>query len=396
MTWGTIDDQSVQEAGKLIGVPLRRERMQWVEQASRDAIRHFVWGIGDNNPLWLDEAYAQGTRWGGVLAPPCFLYAVDYTVVAPKLPGVQWIYAGTDWTWFDVVRMDDKFDVRASLSGQREMSGKTFSRWVLQDGEIDYRRRDDGDLVARAIGHCARTPRSRSAKPSAESASTPERGTRYTPEQLAAIEEQVLAEAPSGAKTRFWEDVNEGDVVPSVVKGPLSIVDIVAWYSATQGAQPYGGVHGDALRYRKRHEDFHINETTGAKDSAGRGHLEAQTGQDVGMGGAYDVGPQRIAWAGQMLANWLGDEGFLHKLNVEVRRPNLVGDTTWWHGEVTAKWQADGHNLLSVRIWAVNQQEIRTAWGDAVVVLPSRQRGPVTLPLAKEYDVPDQTEEEPA
>jgi acyl dehydratase len=391
MAWGEIDDEAIEAAGELIGVPLRRERLQWVQQATRDAIRHFVWGIGDNNPLALDDEYAAGTRWGGIIAPPCFLYAVDYTVVAPKLPGVQWIYAGTDWTWFDAVRLDDKFGVRAALTGQRQMSGKTFSRWVLQDSEIEYRT-GSGNLVARALGHCARTPRSR-----VKAHSTPEGGAseqQYTPEQLSAIDEQALSEAPAGAKTRYWEDVEIGELVPSVVKGPLSIVDIVAWYSATQGAQPYGGVHADALRYRARHQDFHINEKTGAKDSAGRGHLEAQTGKDVGMGGAYDVGPQRIAWAGQMLSYWLGDDGFLHKLNVEVRRPNLVGDTTWWHGKVTATWQADGRSFVRIGVWAVNQRDVRTAWGHAVVMLPSRERGPVDLPLLHDYDLPaGQTDE---
>ncbi len=96
------------------------------------------------------------------------------------------------------------------------------------------------------------------------------------------------------------------------------------------------------IRYRRRHDDYHSNPATGAKDSAGRGHLEASTGRDAGMGGAYDVGPQRIAWARQMLCNWMGDHGFLHRLDVSVRQPNLVGDTIWWRGTVQAKRQAGG------------------------------------------------------
>ena len=44
------------------------------------------------------------------------------------------------------------------------------------------------------------------------------------------------------------------------------------------------GAHGDAVRYRRRHDDYHINPETGARDAAGRGYLEAATGRDVGMG----------------------------------------------------------------------------------------------------------------
>ena len=87
MTWGAITDEGLADAAALIGEPLRRTRMQWIETATRDAIRHFAWGVGDDNPLWLDPAYAAASPAGGLVAPPCILYAVDSTIVAPKLPG---------------------------------------------------------------------------------------------------------------------------------------------------------------------------------------------------------------------------------------------------------------------------------------------------------------------
>jgi acyl dehydratase len=180
----------------------------------------------------------------------------------------------------------------------------------------------------------------------------------------------------------YWEDIAVGDQVPAVIKGPLTTTDIIAWYSACQGALHYGGVHGDALRYRRRHDDYHINEATGAKDSAGRGHLEAFTGRDVGMGGAYDVGPQRIAWAQHMLCNWIGDHGFLHRLAVDVLRPNMVGDTIWWRGEVVGKREVGGAKFLDLMVEARNQVDAISAKGTAMVALPSRTDGPVPLPIA--------------
>ena len=77
---------------------------------------------------------------------------------------------------------------------------------------------------------------------------------------------------------------------------PLTLDRIFAWYTGAQGALHYGGAHGDAVRYRRRHDDYEINRETGAKDSAARGHFSSKEGKDVGMGGAYDVGLQRIAW----------------------------------------------------------------------------------------------------
>jgi acyl dehydratase len=381
MSVGVIDAAAIDSARAMIGVPLRRDRMRWVRSATPDAIRHFAWGIGDDNPLWTDEAYAATTRWGSIIAPPCFLYAVDYTVVAPKLPGVQWIYAGTDWTWWDQVHAGAQLESTAMLTAVEEKHGRTFAHWVLQTGEVRYTGAD-GHVIAVAGTTCARTPR-------AETPSTPrpnrtERAPAeplYTKAQLLEIEEQVLAERPRGAEPRIWDDVNEGEALPAVVKGPLSIIDIVAWYSATQGAEPYGGAHGRAVRYRRRHQDWHVNPVTGAPDAAGRGHLEAATGKDVGMGGAYDVGPQRISWAGQMLTDWMGDDGFLHRLKVVLHHPNLVGNTTWWHGLVSGKRQLEETCFVDIELRAEDQDGRVTASGTATVVLPSHEHGEVPLPL---------------
>ena len=159
MTWGTITEQGIAEAEALIGVKLRRDRMQWIETATRDAIRHFAWGIGDNNPLWLDRDYGTASPYGSIIAPPCILYAVDGTVVAPKLQGVQWLYAGTSWTWFEPIRLDDMFSVDARLLKQEIKSGRRFPKWVLQTGEIHYINQHDR-VAGIAIGRCARDRKS--------------------------------------------------------------------------------------------------------------------------------------------------------------------------------------------------------------------------------------------
>lgn len=380
MSWGKITAEGIAEAATLIDVPLRRDRMQWIEAATRDAIRHFAWGIGDNNPLWLDGDYANSSPWGCIVAPPCILYAVDNTVVAPKLPGVQWIYAGTAWTWFEPILINDSFRVEAKLVGQEEKKGRRFSSWLLQTGEIRYYNQHDR-LVAIAMGRCARTPRGDGLVKEGADRLAVREPHRYTAEEIEDIEAAVLAEPRRGSDPLYWEDVAVGDAIPQVVRGPLSIVDIMAWYSAQQGAQPYGGVHGDALRYRQRHADYHVNKSTGARESAGRGHLEARTGGDVGMGGAYDIGPQRISWAQHMLTNWMGDHGFLHKLDIAVRRPNLVGDTLWWRGEITGKSIDSGRCAVELGLSAINQEGAVSAQGCATVLLPSRDVGAVRLPL---------------
>jgi hypothetical protein len=86
---------------------------------------------------------------------------------------------------------------------------------------------------------------------------------------------------------------------------------------------------------------------------------------------AYDYGPERISWLANLLTNWIGDDGFVRRLNVQVRKFNLVGDLTTCYGRVMDKVR-DERPLVHLDIWAENQRGERTAFGTATVELPTR------------------------
>ena len=94
--------------------------------------------------------------------------------------------------------------------------------------------------------------------------------------------------------------------------------------------------------------------------------------REVGMPGGYDVGPQRISWMGQLMTNWMGDEGFLRRLNVSVRRPNIFGDVSWCRADVVDKRVDDGAHVVELELRVENQLGEVTAKGTATVALPSR------------------------
>ena len=66
----------------LSDVVTEQQTVPWVRDVTRDAVRHFAWGIGDNNPLWLQPEYARESPYQDLLAPPSFLYALHETKVA--------------------------------------------------------------------------------------------------------------------------------------------------------------------------------------------------------------------------------------------------------------------------------------------------------------------------
>lgn len=360
---------ALEEARSLIGIDLRRTNQTWNTEASPDAVRHFCWGIGDENPLFCDPAYGQASRWGTGLAPGCFLYTIDTTVVAPKLRGIQWLYGGTDWEWFRPIRHRDGFTVRARLLDAVEKRGGKARAFIIQTGEVLYTNQR-GELVCRALGHTARTPR---AKARDGLKYEPRETHRYTPEELEQIGRAIETEELRGAAPRFWEEVEVDGWIQPMLKGPLNITDMICWYSG--GGHSYQS-HRRAHMYRRRHPaDSYVNPETGAQDSAARGHAESKMAREVGMPGGYDVGPQRISWMGQLMTNWMGDAGFLRRLSASIRRPNIFGDVSWCRARVADKRVDDGAHVVDLELQVDNQLGETTARGTAVVELPARAAG---------------------
>ena len=70
----------------------------------------------------------------------------------------------------------------------------------------------------------------------------------------------------------------------------------------------------------------------------------------------------------------------LAEADVDVLRPNLVGDTTYVTAAVTDRW-FDGNAFIAVEIEGRNQHRALTTKGRGLIALPSSQYGPVHLPL---------------
>jgi acyl dehydratase len=86
MAEGVITPELIEEMKSKKGLRLRVDNALFNEYATRDNIRKFVDGIGDTNPLYRDEEYAKGTRYGSLIAPPSFVFSV--------LAGVQFGWRG--------------------------------------------------------------------------------------------------------------------------------------------------------------------------------------------------------------------------------------------------------------------------------------------------------------
>ena len=192
---------------------------------------------------------------------------------------------------------------------------------------------------------------------------------QYSREEIETIADAVLNEEIRGNNPRWWEDVQVGDYLKPVVKGPMSHGDITAFVAGCIG----GISHGIQLREMLRHPSWGFTDpNTGAQEAIIRVHDIQEAAESAGLPGAYDYGCQRCCWMGNLLTHWMGDDGFLKRMYVELRRFNVVGDTTWCRGRVTGKRVEDGEHLVDLDIWGENQRQEITTKGTAVVRLPAK------------------------
>jgi acyl dehydratase len=365
----TITDEGLEALQRRVDVRIEHQPEPWCHEATRDNIRHYAHGIGDDNPLWCDPDYATKARYGGIVAPPSFLFACSRIIsgYVGGLPGVHAMWAGANWQWHRAARRNEAINTESYLKELIVRETRFAGRAIQQIYHVDFYG-DSGDLIAGADSWCFRTERdtAREAGTKYDELKAVE-PRRYTDEELAGFFEHYAREEVRGAETRHVEDVNVGDNIGTLVKGPMTVTGFIAY------AQGWGGLYirANKLAWQQvhRHPGLGITNRFNIPDCPERVHWEEEFAHEVGAPGAYDYGPERCSWMTHHLTNWMGDDGFLRESNSRIRRHNPVGDLLYFTGEVTS---IEENGLVSIAHRAVNQDGELSIEGTAVVELPGR------------------------
>ena len=404
-TAGKITDEGIERMKARMGVEIP-QLTPFNEYATIDTIRHFAFGYGDDNPLFSDPKYGEKTKWRSVIAPPSFIVTTGMSEVkeippevrargAHALAGVHEFFSGDEWEWFRPVFPGDRLTKRKALRDvwPKESSKFTGGRSVLIRYRTDWFNQR-GELVAMYWETYVRAERQAAAS---QKKYFDIKRPYYDEATVKKIDEMYENEYRRGAEPRYWEDVKIGEELPTIVKGALKTTDLITWCRGW-GA----GVYAFKLAYkhRKRHPKFYSLNDWGYPDVVERVHWDDGWAQKIGNPFAYDFGKMRNAWMCHFLTNWMGDDGWLWKMSDQFRSFDYYGDTTWVKGRVTdKKITEDGRCTVEVDLGCENQRGTVTAPGHAVLVLPSRQRGPVQLPPPPKAvegfrPAPEQTTEE--
>lgn len=360
-----ITDEGVDTLRSRLGVKLRARQFNHI--ASKDNIRKFAHGIGDGNPLWKDESQGVQSRYGTNVAPPTFLISVlaPTGMLAGGLPNVQSILTDQTWEFFLPIKRNDHITVSARLIGVEDGTNRHGERQVAQTVEVEYFNHR-GERIAVGRGRSVRLERDalRARQPQRRTGSYP-----YTSDDLGAIEDAYDAEFVQGTKIRYWDDVIENEELPQIVRGPLGREDVEFYFAGTQSFPSYGEIPTHAARHPAA---YYPNPQNGILESLTQTLLFDAVARDLGLPGASDTGSQRVAWLGNLVTNWVGDDGEMKSLQVHLSRFNQMGDTQWCRGHVAGKRVVDGRHLVDLSLRCENQVGEITATGSATVELRSR------------------------
>jgi acyl dehydratase len=148
----------------------------------------------------------------------------------------------------------------------------------------------------------------------------------------------------------YYDEVEVGQELPQVVKGPMTGSHIMRWSAAMEN---WHRVHYDA-RFAAEHDK---------------------------LPGLLINGSWKQHVLAQLLKDWAGAGGWPWKINFEYRDMDIAGDTITAWGKVTAKHVKGGLGFVELVIGLKNSRGVDSTKGSAVVVLPTRGGRPVPYPF---------------
>jgi acyl dehydratase len=383
----SFKDEDIERAYATAGIYAASKAQEHLTEVTHDAMRNFARSYGDDNPLFNTREHGRSTRWGEQIAPPMIaiglnkpLYEDKPTerIKRPSFRGIHVFVSGSTWNWYRPLVAGDEL---YSFGGTESVIEKKseFAERSLLVTYVSVKMNQRGEIVAvsrtLAIHTERKTAREKGKYADIEPAT-------YTDEDLAALDAVYAAEEVRGAEPRWWEDVQVGDVIQPMAKGPLTTTDMIVFHAGGYGFVPYAPCSNRiAYNNRQRIAPFYVKNEYGVPDVAQRVHWDSAWAQAIGNPMAYDYGVMRDCHLAHFMTDWMGDEGWLVEQSSEIRKFNYVGDTHIITGEVVGKRiDDDGRTVVDIEMRGTNQRGVVTCPGTAIVALPSREHGPVVLP----------------
>jgi acyl dehydratase len=383
-----LDEDTIAEVRRRIGIPVRYSPRNHNEVSSTDSFRHFARAYGDDNPLYGDPAYAAASSWGGPIAPPLYPFAAGVArpvelseaeralmTSGDPLAGIGQYMCGERWVFPRPIRAGDVlWQSQALHAAELRPSSFGGGSGALVSHRVTWEDEAGSPYAVRFLDfwHADREKSRQAGK---------NRGIErphYTDDDLARIDGYYEAEERRGPTPRRATDVQVGDELGPIAKGPIGVTDMVAWHIGVGWGVFGGGTSRIAYANRKRVPKFYVKNQLGYWDSAQRCHWDDEWAQRMGHPAAYDYGAMRTNWMVHLVTDWMGDDAWLWTLSASVRKFNYLGDAHVVSGVVREVDRAAG--AVTIDVTGTNQRGEVTCDARMVVILPTGGGGHAAVP----------------
>ena len=317
--------------------------------------------IEDGNPLYRDAEYAARSRFAGILCPPLatwkdigppigYFGAGQESHFEVPLPFNSYgLNGGSDWQFLRPAYVGSWVSRQFKILDIFEKQGRSGLLVFVVRQETQTNQLGQVISLAKRVS-IHRSPPDQSDGTSAEAAYSPQLETV----DVAPPGPDTILPKPAARESsqRSFEDVEVGDKLPPVVKGPMTTTHLVRWAAANGN---YARIHWD-LPFAQLQQ--------GLPNVVVNGSLKNQ-------------------YLGQLMLDFAGEEGWFKRFFVQHRGMDFPGDVLTASGVVTDKREKDGFGLVDCAVELSNSRGQQTAAGQATVVLPSRGQA---LPLIWEAE----------
>lgn len=354
-------------------------------EVSRDSIRRICYAIEEYNALYLVEDFARQTRWGGIIAPPGYLFSHGRQFVSwPSHMGESFVdsegrqYMGSDnaggeWDFYLPARPGDTIISHCTPVDARVQRGRRAGIFVITYSECRLVNQR-GELVAKHLDrvHHFSLERQREIGPQAAS---------YPP-----LPPGLLTRSPGGSHHRFYFPPD----------GPLAPLTTPQAPARTASGDTYAKYEVSAIPRRYDHHNVYFEDVQEgmeipelvigplSTDHNRRWEMyimdywrpEFKLGNVVfeNVPDFYAAGSIQTAWFGSMLTRWAGPNAWIRKLSYQTREWMLVGYKYFCRGQVVKKYAEDGSHYVECSLILENEPGVVKNPGHAVVELLSRGR----------------------
>ncbi len=314
----------------------------------------------DPNPLYVDQDYAQKSRFGGLLCPPLatwkdiappigFFGAGQESHFEVPLPFNSYgLNGGSDWQFLRPAYVGAWVTRQFLITDIFEKQGRSGPLvFVIRQESLTDQENRKISVADRVSIHRALPEEDELGK-----SSDLEPPLQNVPVSPPAPDVILTKPQSQDGQQRYFEDVKIGDELPPVVKGPITTTHLVRWAAANGN---YARIHWDLPFAQLRQ----------------------------GLSNVVVNGSLKNQYLGELLVKFSGEEGWFKRYQVQHRGMDYPGDVLTAHGAVTGKREVDGYGYVDCQVGLRNNRDELTVSGQATVVLPKRGQ---SLPLVWEME----------